>query len=293
VCFAASALAIACGNSAIDNRVSWDVGTASEITVELTSDMLTPKDVDSVRVVTTWPGGPGGSTVESELGPSSLALPARLGSLLIGGTLSAPDAGSQGIVRAEVTVWKAATPFTVLRGAAPVPRTGKMALRMAISWLCAGTATEVAPGKVASTCPEGQSCRAGTCRGDDRSSEMLPFFDQALPAPSCFDLAKCMANARSAPIDRSTCSMAKPSDFAPTNFAVIKPAQTSGVCTPSQCVVPVNPDPIEGWSDDGATISFPAALCMALADGRASDVIMSDACPTKAADASACDGGGP
>jgi hypothetical protein len=250
------------------------------LSIELTSDLLAPKDVDSVRVVTTWPTGPGTTTFESELGPS-LPLPARLSTVY--------SSSGDETVRVEVTAWKGATPFTVVRAFARAPVTGSAAVRLSISWLCAATATEVAPGQIASTCPEGQSCRAGACVSDDRSGEVLP-----APIPSgvklpCFDAATCMANARSVLVDRATCTIAKPTGFVPSNLAVVKPPQTTGACTSSRCLVVLNPDPIEGWSDDGTAFAIPPAVCAALDDGRALEVIMSDTCATKPAAASTCD----
>ena len=62
--------------------------------------------------------------------------------------------------------------------------------------------------------------------------------------------------------------------------AVVKPAGSEGVCTATSCIAPLRMDPIEGWSVTGGTVSFPPAVCSALAAGRASGVIASNACPT-------------
>ena len=273
--------ASSCGSAESHGPGLVETHSELRLSVELISDLLAPKDVDSIRVVTTWPTGAGTSSFERELGPSSLPLPAELAAVY--------SSSGDETVRVEVTAWKGATPFTVVRGFARAPATGSAAVRLSISWLCANTATEVAPGQVASACPEGQSCRAGACMSDDRSGEVLP-----APMPSgvklpCFDAATCMGKARSALVERATCRIAKPTGFVPSNFAVVKPPQTTGACTSSQCLVVLNADPIEGWSDDGTAFTIPPPVCSALNDGRALEVIMSDTCATKPAAASTCD----
>jgi hypothetical protein len=263
--------------------VGIEAGELHEFEVQLTSDLLVPKDVDSMRAVITSPGPPGTSAFETELGAGSLQLPA--------GLAAAYGAAAGGFFRAEVTVWKGAQPFTVVRAAAPIPASGKGVLRLAISWLCAGTATETGPGQVASTCPDGQSCRAGSCQADDRSAEVLPEVEPQGSLDACDDVIGCMADARVAVVDRVSCTIAKDPGFVATNFAVVKPPQTSGACTAGRCLVALNPDAQEGWSDVGSAIALPPALCAALADGRATEVILSAVCPSKWVAARSCDPG--
>lgn len=269
-------------SSAYDSPGAPYDGAPSPFTLELSTDLLTPKDVDSLRMVTTWRDLT--SVLQSELGPAALQLPAP-GAAVYG--------ASSGTLGASITVWKGATPFTVARAEAAVPPSGTGVLRISISWLCAGTALEVAPGEIASTCPAGQSCRAGACRSDDRSGEALPEPDPpGTPTPACFDIARCMTGARVAMVNRASCTVAKAAGFLATNFAVVKPANSTGACTASQCLVALNPDAFEGWSDTGSVIALPPAVCAALDDGRASDVIMSDTCPSKTPAASLCNGEG-
>jgi len=263
--------------------VTIEAGEAHEFEVQLTSDVLIPKDVDSLRAVITSPGLPGTSAFDAELGSASLQLPASLAAVYGG--------AAGGVFRAEVTVWKGAEPFTVVRAAAPIPASGSGVLRLGISWLCAGTARESAPGQVVSTCPVGQSCRAGACQPDDRSAEVLPAVDAQGALDACFDVVGCMADARVALVDRATCTIAKDAGFVATNFAVVKPPQTSGACTAARCLVALNPDAHEGWSDVGSAIALPPALCAALGDGRATEVIQSAACPSKLVAARSCDPG--
>ena len=114
------------------------------------------------------------------------------------------------------------------------------------------------------------------CQSDDRRTEPLPEWDP-LHRPACFDVATCSASGSTVNVDLATCTAAA-SDA--TNFAVVKPAGSEGVCTATSCIAPLRMDPIEGWSVAGGTVSFPPAVCSALAAGRASGVIASNACPT-------------
>jgi hypothetical protein len=212
----------------------------------------------------------------AELGPEGLLLPTVIGGLTAG-------TSEHDRIEASVTAWKGATPFTVMRAVAPLPTTGTAVLRLSLSWLCAGTAQAADGGAVGSTCPEGQSCRAGACRPDDRSDETLPAYDSS-GIPACFDLESCMAGAQTLSVEASTCTV--PAAAAPriTNIAVVLPGGSRGLCTADRCLVPLDADPAEGWSDDGARIALPPAPCAALSAGRARAVIASTACPAKTGD---------
>jgi hypothetical protein len=288
-CFAVL-LAMACGRqqppqpstggvTPVDGRVT-PVDAQSRLDVELTTDLDIPKDIDSVAV--TVAGLP---TVLYELGPAGPRLPAQVASEII--IFSSAETGTPSDKTMDVTVvaWKGAAPFTVTRAVATIPhQPGERLLRMSLSWLCAGTARAAAPGRVESTCPAGQSCRAGICQADDRRAEQLPV---SIPPsqPACFDLGKCLASASTVSVDLATCTVA--ADGA-TNFAVIKPPNTEGACTASSCIVPLSADPVEGWRTADGIVSFPAAICTALASGRATAVAASNARPTWSPDQPLC-----
>jgi hypothetical protein len=271
---AASIVVLACGRPSPD---AYGADQISQLDVELTSDLTVPKDADSIRVdvigvevVGLWPR-------LFELGPAGLQLPATIageGIIFPADQIGKPPDRTLDVT---VTAWKGASPLTVARAIASIPyQPGYRVLRLSLSWLCAGTATEVAPGRVASTCPTGQSCRAGVCHSDDRRVEPLAEWDP-LNRPLCFDVATCTASGSTVDVDLATCTAVQ-SDA--TNFAVVKPAGSEGVCTATSCIAPLRMDPIEGWSVTGGTVSFPPAVCSALAAGRASGVITSNACPT-------------
>jgi hypothetical protein len=286
-CFAVL-LAIACGrqpprqpsDSTAQPSDPTAIDQQSRLDVELTTDLEIPKDVDSIAVTIA-----GLSTVLYELGPAGLRLPARVASEII--LFSSAQTGSPADKTMDVTLtaWKGAAPFTVSRAVAAIPhQSGERLLRISLSWLCAGTARARAPGQVESTCPPGQSCRAGVCQGNDRTAEPLPLWNPP-SQPACFDLAKCMASASTLSVDLATC--AAPASDA-TNFAVVKPRNTEGACTASSCVVPLSPDPLEGWQKASGIVSFPAAVCAALASGRATAVTGSSVCPTWSPDQPLC-----
>jgi len=273
---AASILVVACGHHVSPD----DYGPTDQISrldIELTSDLVLPKDADSIRVDVAGFDVRGWFPAVFELGPAGLQLPR----IIVGEAISFA-AGQIGkppdhTLDVTVTAWKGASPLTVARAIASIPyQPGYRVLRVSLSWLCAGTASEVAPGDVASTCPTGQSCRAGVCQSNDRRMEPLPEWDSHTP-PGCFDVLTCSAPGSTVDVDLSTCTAAAGDA---TNFAVVKPAASEGVCTATSCIAPLPMDPIEGWRATGGTVTFPPAVCSALAAGRASGVIASSACPT-------------
>ena len=253
----------------------------SQLSVELSTDLAILKDVDSISVTVAGPSG----TSLYELGPAGLQLP---DSIFMEGIIFAADqTGLPPDRKADVTVtaWKGVAPITVTRAVGVFPyQEGWRVMRMSLSWLCAGTAREVAPGRVESTCPSGQSCRAGVCRSEDRTAETLPVWDPQ-HRPACFDIAKCMASAPSVSVDLATCTV---SMVGATNFAVVKPPGTQGVCTPNSCLVPLSNDPVEGWTVIDGKVALPPAVCGALNDGRATAVTASSVCPTWSPDQRPC-----
>jgi hypothetical protein len=249
------------------------VDLQSRVDVEVTTDLQMPKDVDSIAVKIAELREP----VLYELGPAGLRLPAQVASEIILFSSAVTGTPSDKTMDVTVTAWKGAAPFTVSRAVAAIPyESGERVLRMSLSWLCAGTARAAAPGQVESTCPAGQSCRAGVCQGNDRRAEPLPLWNPP-SQPACFDVGKCMASASTVSVDIATCTA--PAGDA-TNFAVVKPPNTEGVCTASSCVVPLSADRVEGWQKASGIVSLPAAVCTALAGGRATAVTASNACPT-------------
>jgi hypothetical protein len=273
---AASILVLACGRGRPPPD-AYGADQISQLDVELTSDLVVPKDADSIRVDVVGLDVVGLFPKLFELGPAGVQLPRTItgeGIIFAASEIGKPPDRTLDVT---VTAWKGASPLTVARATASIPyQPGYRVLRISLSWLCAGMASEVAPGRVASTCPAGQSCRAGVCQSDDRRTEPLPEWDP-LHRPACFDVATCSASGSTVNVDLATCTAAA-SDA--TNFAVVKPAGSEGVCTATSCIAPLRMDPIEGWSVTGGTVSFPPAVCSALAAGRASGVIASNACPT-------------
>ena len=180
-----------------------------------------------------------------------------------------------------------------------VPADRSASLRMPIQWLCDGTAQTVTEtglhgetvDRLQSTCPDGNTCIAGTCTPSMVPVQMLPdykpqsVFGGATEAASgtCFDTVACMAGGMVVDPDRADCTIAKPTGVDGLNVALRVAAD--GICddTGTTCFVPIDGNSGEGWSltPAGDRIILPPAVCSKLKQGTASALYVSTSCSTK------------
>ena len=97
----------------------------------------------------------------------------------------------------------------------------------------------------------------------------------------CYDVLKCFASSTPVALDTTACtgtlSGIDPND-PNLSFAVALPASAdTGECDSGKCLVPL--DKGVGWKVNGAVVAFPRALCRRIADGKATGIVASRACP--------------
>jgi alpha-tubulin suppressor-like RCC1 family protein len=258
-----------------------------ELMLSIQTDMSIPKDVDLVRIEVKRYGvllfGR-----DFPVGPDGVHIPATLA--IVAGKEVAPV-----IIR---IIARHGGKLRVLREATTTVPTDRVALlRMPIQWLCDGQAKEPEPGQVESTCPEGQTCVAGTCQDQAVDSATLPpyspgeVFGGGTGAGDgvCLDTVTCFAKGAAAVVDLSSCSIAMPENStAGINIALVRPPNTEGICGPDACLIPLDANSDAGWREQGSHIVLPAVVCKRLQDGMVTAVAVTTACPTKTESVPTC-----
>ena len=83
-------------------------------------------------------------------------------------------------------------------------------------------------------------------------------------------------------VDGSDCTIAQPSEGAASlNVAVVRPADTEGICGPEACLVTLDAGADHGWEEIDRRIALPPAVCERLESGAAIGVAVTVACPSK------------
>jgi hypothetical protein len=252
-----------------------------EIVVVLSSDMSPPRDFDVVHVRVTEldaAGNDGREILDSDYSfPSSVTLPAT------GGIIAGDDPAVRVHVQVVARQLGKARVLREVRTAIPQDRIA--ALPVTIQWLCAGDDYVVdSPQGVTSKCPKDQTCIAGSCKSMDVDPATLGTFDpSALGGASgndtCFDTASCFAGDGVRVVTPSSdCTIEATPPFDHFNVALELPPDGPGVCTSSVCLVPLDEDPISGWTRDGNSVRLPAEVCR-----RMSTVLVSSRCASKIA----------
>jgi hypothetical protein len=146
---------------------------------------------------------------------------------------------------------------------------------------------------IQSTCPDGQTCIAGSCETNQIPIESLPPFQAeavfggaATPAQgTCFDTVACMSAGAVVEPDPTDCTIAKPAGIDAFNVALRVPRD--GICdeTEQTCFVPLDASATDGWSATpaGDRVALPRSVCDKLEAGIISAVYASTACATKTA----------
>jgi hypothetical protein len=263
----------------------------NEVVVTLQTDLTLPRDVDKVRIEVLQ-----GANVlfmhDYDVGPDGARIPATLG------VVDPNNSGKP--VQVRVIARQKGTLRVLRRATTTIPAERTAMLRMPIHWLCWNHDQDPSDGgDPQPSCPDGQSCIAGTCTNDTVDPKTLPAFSPAQVfgggaggdsgTGTCFDTVACMSAGNFVDVDLPTCSMAKPSGGSGINVAMVRKAGTPGICNGNACYVPVDQDPEFGWSvstTDPTRITLPAAVCqrLQLPDSDKLSILgvaVSTACQTK------------
>ncbi|HTN82662.1 MAG TPA: hypothetical protein VL242_03230 [Sorangium sp.] len=286
-------------------------GEKGQLMVVFQTDMSLPKDIDTIRVEATLDGSiVYDETFERLGGEDSIRLPATLGFL-------SPDDPTQALRVRVIASRGGKDGVRLLREVLTTVPEGRTAtLHMPIQFLCDGSA-EVerdADGKalrdaqghvlVKNSCPEGQSCVAGSCVPREIDSRALPEFEaQAVFGGGdgdsdglCFDTLRCFAAAASAPVDleafaadATVCRATAPSGE--INVALL--TQGGGICGESACFVPLDAESDAGFRvEAGNVLRLPVEVCRRAQQGKLAGLAIATAgegtCRRKGTDLPTC-----
>ena len=144
-------------------------------------------------------------------------------------------------VKVQGVGYKAGEPRVERDAITPIPSDYVGALRLALDYLCIGTARATAGGDVTSTCPDGLTCIEGSCRPSKVPPSVVPAEKPVDGgAAGCFDVAACFGTAQPASVDPTDCTLALPAGIDPSTINVAleyAPGTGGGVCTASGCWV--------------------------------------------------------
>ncbi|HTV17257.1 MAG TPA: hypothetical protein VMG12_01260, partial [Polyangiaceae bacterium] len=270
--------ALACGD---DEKLG-------SVMLAISTDMYIDKDVDRVDVVIQPENGP----MQSQ--PFNL-FPALDGKFLPG-TFSIIEGSTPGeFVRVRIIARKQNTARVVREAALRVPKKRTALLSMPIQWLCDGHVRE--DGQLSrSSCPDEETCLAGTCLPDTIDESTLPDYvasdvfggGNATGGGDCFDTMECFEVNTAPALNLDTCVLdAEVSDD--LNVAIWLPAGSDGHCSNAECWVPLDSARLTGWAaaEDGSGVQLPPAVCEHVRSGGAS-VRVSHACASKTVGVPTC-----
>lgn len=264
---------------------------ASETMVILQTDLSLPKDVDKVTIEVLVRGDRRHFNTFEKLGnEDSLKIPASIGLTLDDGT----DPSTP--VTFRVTAFQLSKARVLREVVTTIPKDRLVALRLPIQWLCWDQVQSDAEGNPQTTCPENQTCIAGTCADKTVDPTTLDDYapDQVFGGGSgtnndgaCFDTSACFDASQDAPLDLTACTIAATDDM---NVAIR--VDSAGICGAAGCFVPLDAKSDLGWqAGKSGTIQLPAAICQRIKDGKAAGVSVvaaTTACPLKTSSLPTC-----
>lgn len=240
---------------------------SGQLMLAVQTDMSLPKDVDAIRIEVFNEGVPKFRKDYERLGTTD-------GEIRLPGTLAliAPEkADSAVMVNVSARIGGPNGKIRVVRQVVTtVPSDRVASLQIPLRFVCDGSG-EDENGEAKSTCPEGQTCIAGSCQDRTIDSSTLPDYeeDDVFAGGHCFDAATCWDVPTPADVDPSDCTIAGAS-----NVNVGLAVGGDGICGPSGCFVTLDANSDEGWQtkDDGR-IALPPAICTKLASGEIASVV--------------------
>ncbi|WP_433935996.1 hypothetical protein AB3662_14900 [Sorangium cellulosum] len=286
-------------------------GEKGQLMVVFQTDMSLPKDIDTIRVEATLDGSVVyDQTFERLGGEDSIRLPATLGFLT-------PDDPTRALRVRVIASRGGKDGVRLLREVVTTVPEGRTAtLHMPIQFLCDGSAEverdaegnalrdEQGNVRVKNSCPEGQSCVAGSCVPREVDSRALPeYVAEAVFGGGdgdndglCFDTLRCFAAAASAPVDLeafaaddTACLAAAPGGD--VNVALL--TQGGGICGESACFVPLDADSDAGFQvEAGNVLRLPVEVCRRAQQGKLAGIAIAPAgegmCRKKGTDLPTC-----
>jgi hypothetical protein len=258
-----------------------------ELLLVIQTDMSLPKDIDAIHIEATTEGVVKFQNDFTKLGTTDgqIHLPGTLGLLApdkadaaITVMVSARTGGDHGKVRVvrEITT--------------TVPQERVVTMPLPIEFLCDGQATTDDSDHPLSTCPDGETCVAGTCQTKKVDSSKLHTYTEGdvYGDGSCFDGAQCWTEPVVADLDANDCSIGAP----PAGANVALQTEGAGICGPVGCFVTLDAASVEGWQvrPDGR-VQLPEAVCKQIKDGKIVNVVYQPAaagCSQKAPNLPTC-----
>lgn len=267
---------------------SRDPQPTGQLMLALQTDMALPKDVDQVTIQILSQGIVRFNHVY-RADPSAddrILIPATLG-IVAGDNPNAP-------VTVRIIARQNGKARVLREAISTIPTRRSATLRVPIQWLCDGSAVEdpndrLNDDKVSSSCPAGQTCRAGVCVPVTvYTDQLLDYEDGTVfgggggdTAGSCIDTLGCFQNGFGSQVEFSTCSVEKPSGGAGVNVALVKPLGTDGICGQDSCLVPLDGESDAGWRTIANRIVLPRPVCDRILDGTVLGVAVTTSCSTK------------
>jgi hypothetical protein len=283
---------------------------AGGLMLAVQTDLSAPKDVAAVGLYITSDGRPIFGDTRDVAPNGEVKFPATIAVL-------ADADRPRAVVKIRAVAFKANGDVRVLRDiitTIPKGRTGL--LRAPLLWINEGSGSgnrtqllqsaSIRPrdvtsdgfARLTSACPDGETYLEGECADAHVDGDTLPDYTEkdvfgggdAQGGGRCFDVLACFDAPTAVEVDQAACSVTiggvDPND-PNLSFAMVLPATANtGECANGTCLVPL--DKGLGWSVSGATVVFPRALCRRIAEGKASRIVASRACPTKDATTPSC-----
>jgi hypothetical protein len=251
-----------------------------QLMLAITTNLAPPKDFDTIhlRIVEDGSAVPVHEVDYALGGSQAVKLPATLG------VVAGSDPNKT--VRITVEARRGGTVRTTREAVARVPTDRVALLPLPIDGLCIDT-----------PCPPdasgaAQTCIAGSCQTALVDVDKLPDFhnDDVFGGGTgngdgvCFDTLACFTNGKTSLVRTSDCSIDREtsSGFG-LNVAVVRPAQSDGICGSNACLLPLERDPftgpiMTGWREAGDRAVLPSVICE-----RALPVLITTSCATKSA----------
>lgn len=251
-----------------------------ELVLVITTDMAPPNDFDEVHLEIARNGSVVHANDYQFVGSAAITLPATFG-IVVGPNPAEPIA-----IRVIARKQGHARVLREIKTTVPADRVAE--LPIPIQWLCDGHRKELPNGDATSDCDDpAKTCIAGSCTDATVDPAALPPYDPAAVFGggtghgdgACFDTLHCFQHGTF--VTPATDCTIQSSAAELLNVGIFLPASGPGICAENACVVPLDQDPLFGWTKRSQTIRLPAEVCRRLYD--AYRVIVSTDCPTKAA----------